>query len=53
MQNKGAEGPLEIFEFSVRIIILPRLAFASRDSCNYNPACDTVVHSGQVCASED
>lgn len=53
IQNKGAKGPLEIFEFIVHVIILPRLALARRDSSIYNPACDAVVYSGQVCASED
>lgn len=44
---------MKILEFSVQIIILPRLVFARRDSSVYNPACDIVLHSGQVYAREE
>lgn len=54
IHEKGAEGPLKIFEFSVQMtIIAPRLAFARRDSFIYNLASDTVIYSSQVCSREE
>lgn len=53
LHNKGAKGLLKIFEFSVQMIILPRLAFARRDSSIYNLACDIAIYSGKVCAREE
>lgn len=44
---------MKILEFSVQIIILPRLVFARRDSSVYNLACDIVLHSGQAHVREE